>query len=65
LHNISDAIIFGIGSYRISIRNLKDTEPGLDGFTLLRELRADPLTVAVPFLLLSARAGEGSAGRGT
>ena len=32
--------------------------PGLDGFALLRELRADPLTVAVPFLLLSARAGE-------
>lgn len=32
--------------------------PGLDGFTLLREFRGDPLTVAVPFLLLSARAGE-------
>ncbi len=32
--------------------------PGLDGFGLLRELRADPRTVDVPVLLLSARAGE-------
>lgn len=32
--------------------------PDLDGFALLREIRADPLTVAVPLLLLSARAGE-------
>lgn len=32
--------------------------PGLDGFALLRELRADPRTRAVPVILLSARAGE-------
>jgi PAS domain S-box-containing protein len=32
--------------------------PGLDGFALLRELRADPLTKAIPIILLSARAGE-------
>jgi len=35
--------------------------PGLDGFGLLRELRANPLTQAVPVILLSARAGEESA----
>ncbi|HEX6777252.1 MAG TPA: ATP-binding protein, partial [Ktedonobacterales bacterium] len=32
--------------------------PELDGFGLLRELRADPRTRAVPVILLSARAGE-------
>jgi signal transduction histidine kinase len=32
--------------------------PGLDGFGLLRELRADPRTSQVPVVLLSARAGE-------
>jgi PAS domain S-box-containing protein len=34
--------------------------PELDGFGLLRELRADPRTRAVPVVLLSARAGEES-----
>ncbi|MET0399061.1 MAG: ATP-binding protein [Longimicrobiaceae bacterium] len=34
--------------------------PGLDGFELLRELRADPRTREIPVLLLSARAGEES-----
>ena len=34
--------------------------PGLDGFALLRELRADPETSSVPVILLSARAGEES-----
>jgi PAS domain S-box-containing protein len=32
--------------------------PELDGFALLKGIRADPLTTAVPVLLLSARAGE-------
>jgi signal transduction histidine kinase len=32
--------------------------PELDGFGLLRELRADPRTRAIPVILLSARAGE-------
>jgi PAS domain S-box-containing protein len=32
--------------------------PGLDGFALLRALRANPHTAAIPVLLLSARAGE-------
>jgi PAS domain S-box-containing protein len=32
--------------------------PGLDGFELLRALRAGPRTRAVPVVLLSARAGE-------
>jgi PAS domain S-box-containing protein len=34
--------------------------PGLDGFGLLRALRADPGTGTVPVVLLSARAGEES-----
>ena len=34
--------------------------PRLDGFGLLRELRADPRTATVPVILLSARAGEES-----
>jgi signal transduction histidine kinase/ActR/RegA family two-component response regulator len=32
--------------------------PTLDGFGLLRELRADPATRATPVIMLSARAGE-------
>jgi len=32
--------------------------PGLDGFGLLRELRADPALRAIPVIMLSARAGE-------
>jgi signal transduction histidine kinase len=32
--------------------------PGLDGFALLRALRADSLTATIPVVLLSARAGE-------
>ncbi|WP_390883630.1 response regulator [Kovacikia minuta] len=32
--------------------------PGLDGFGLLRELRAAPRTREIPIILLSARAGE-------
>lgn len=32
--------------------------PELDGFELLKALRADPLTQSIPVILLSARAGE-------
>src|SRR5204862_7582480 len=38
--------------------------PDLDGFGLLRELRADARTRTVPVILLSARAGEESAVEG-
>jgi PAS domain S-box-containing protein len=34
--------------------------PELDGYGLLRELRAQPVTRTLPFILLSARAGEES-----
>ncbi|HEX3745275.1 MAG TPA: ATP-binding protein [Bryobacteraceae bacterium] len=34
--------------------------PGLDGFELLKELRARPQTATIPVVLLSARAGEES-----
>jgi PAS domain S-box-containing protein len=34
--------------------------PNLDGFGLLRQLRADPRTRTLPIILLSARAGEDS-----
>ncbi len=34
--------------------------PGLDGFGLLREVRANPRTKEIPMILLSARAGEES-----
>jgi signal transduction histidine kinase len=38
--------------------------PGLDGFGLLRALRANPRTRTLPVILLSARAGEESAVEG-
>ena len=38
--------------------------PGLDGFGLLRELRADPATAAMPVILLVGPRRRGGAGRG-
>jgi signal transduction histidine kinase/CheY-like chemotaxis protein len=38
--------------------------PGLDGFALLRALRADPGTRAVPVVMLTARAGQEAAVEG-
>ncbi|WP_305783975.1 SpoIIE family protein phosphatase [Symbioplanes lichenis] len=38
--------------------------PGLDGFSLIRELRRDPATRALPILVLSARAGGESGAEG-
>ncbi len=35
--------------------------PGMDGLTLVATLRADPLTAAIPVLLLSARSGQEAA----
>jgi CheY-like chemotaxis protein len=37
--------------------------PEMDGFALLRAMRADPRTHAIPVVLLSARAGEGRHGQ--
>ncbi|MCU1642199.1 MAG: sensor hybrid histidine kinase, partial [Nocardia sp.] len=38
--------------------------PGLNGFGLLRALRADPVTAGTPVVFLSARAGEEAAAEG-
>jgi anti-anti-sigma factor len=38
--------------------------PGLDGFELLAELRADPATSSIPVIVLSARAGQEAVAEG-
>lgn len=62
-HNIETAVD-GQDALRSIRNNLPDLVlsdvmmPGLDGFELVRKLRADARTRAVPVILLSARAGE-------
>ncbi|MFH7028058.1 MAG: ATP-binding protein [Heteroscytonema crispum UTEX LB 1556] len=61
-----EAVGDGIAALAAARENLPDLVlsdvmmPGLDGFELLGELRADPRTREVPVILLSARAGEES-----
>ncbi len=38
--------------------------PEMDGFELVKAIRRDPALESIPFILLSARAGEGSAAEG-
>ncbi|HEX6900632.1 MAG TPA: ATP-binding protein [Thermoanaerobaculia bacterium] len=60
------AVADGLTALRIARRDRPDLiltdvmMPGLDGFGLLRELRADPDTRGLPIIMLSARAGEES-----
>ncbi|QIR37602.1 response regulator [Tolypothrix sp. PCC 7910] len=62
VHAVADGIE-AIASVRQQLPDLVLTDvmmPRLDGFGLLRELRADPQTRELPIILLSARAGEES-----
>jgi PAS domain S-box-containing protein len=58
------AVADGVAAREAAARALPDLVlsdvmmPRLDGFGLLKELRADPRTQALPVILLSARAGE-------
>jgi PAS domain S-box-containing protein len=60
------AVADGLTALRVARRERPDLiltdvmMPGLDGFGLLRELRADPETRGLPIIMLSARAGEES-----
>ncbi len=61
-----EAVANGKEALRVAERRVPDLVladvmmPGLDGFALLRELRQNPRTAAIPVILLSARAGEES-----
>jgi signal transduction histidine kinase len=61
-----EAVADGLAAVRVARERTPDLVlsdvmmPGLDGFGLLRELRADERTATVPVILLSARAGEES-----
>jgi signal transduction histidine kinase/FixJ family two-component response regulator len=61
-----DAVSSGDEALRAAVNHPPDLilsdvmMPGLDGFALLRELRARPETRTIPVVLLSARAGEES-----
>lgn len=54
----------GMQALRLAIENVPDLVlsdvmmPELDGFGLLKELRSNPVTRSIPFVFLSARAGE-------
>ncbi|HTS48055.1 MAG TPA: ATP-binding protein, partial [Bryobacteraceae bacterium] len=58
------AVSDGLAALKEALENAPDLVlsdvmmPGLDGFRLLRELRADARTREIPVILLSARAGE-------
>lgn len=59
-----EAVADGLKAWAVACEHVPDLVladvmmPGLDGFELLRALRADSRTREVPILLLSARAGE-------
>ncbi|WP_437897852.1 ATP-binding protein [Sorangium sp. So ce124] len=63
---IVEAVSDGAAALEIARRSPPDLivadvmMPGLDGFGLLRALRAEPTTQGVPVIMLSARAGEES-----
>ncbi|WP_422930478.1 PAS domain S-box protein [Singulisphaera sp. PoT] len=61
-----DAVADGVAAVEAVRRKVPDLilsdvmMPRLDGFGLLREMRSDARTSSIPFILLSARAGEES-----
>jgi signal transduction histidine kinase len=69
-HYLVDAVVDGRAALEAAQERRPDLVlsdvmmPRLDGFGLLRELRADARTQAIPVILLSARAGEESAVEG-
>ena len=52
------AALDAIGRHRPDIVLADVMMPGLDGFGLLREIRANPDLKTTPVILVSARAGE-------
>ncbi len=64
------AVANGVSALEWASENMPDLVlsdvmmPELDGFGLLRHLRSEPRTSSIPFILLSARAGEEAAVEG-
>jgi signal transduction histidine kinase len=64
----SDYDVLAVGDGAAALRAARESRPdlvlsdvmmpNLDGFGLLKELRSDPATAALPIILLSARAGQ-------
>ena len=64
----SDYEVLAVADGEAALRAVRDTRPDLvlsdvmmpklDGFGLLKELRSNPATAALPIILLSARAGQ-------